>query len=356
MPGSGKNISRVLLVRNDRIGDLVLTTPAFAALSACLPGARIDLLCSSYAEAVVRGNPYLHEVLTDRGAHDSGDLKELVELVAERKYDCAVVMVHSLKNARLVRMAHIPLRIGPLVRWYAPLFFNRAIRQRRSLAEKSEALYNLELLAPLGVEAAGLPPTLVIPTPEGIARAKEIVEKKFPSAGKNPLVVVHPGMGGSALNWPEDLWEEMVRLLAGEGRFRVLVTGSDEEIRLVERVTGGQSKDSRPVQVQTALSLEDFIGLLSLCSAVVAPSTGPLHLAGALGVPVVAGIYSPVRAQHPRRWGPLGRGTIRTFVPDAICPGTLTCPGDRCPLFPCMELIEPVEVLRFILSALNLER
>jgi heptosyltransferase III len=345
MPGSGKNISRILLVRNDRIGDLVLTTPAVSALRRHLPEAQIDLLCASYAEPVVRANPHLSEVLTDRGAHDSSDLQELADSLRGRSYDCAVVFVSSFKNARLVRKAGIPLRIGPRARLYAPLYFNKTLRQRRSLAEKNEAHYNIDLLAPLGVSPDNPPPPMVIPTAGAVHRAESLLARELGPRRELPLVLVHPGMGGSALNWPEERWRELIGRLAADGRFTVLVSGSEAERDLVERLTAGLEEDA-PVRRLTGLSLEDFIGVLSRTAAAVAPSTGPLHLAAALGVPA-AGIYSPVRVHHPRRWGPLGAG-CRTFLPHVECPGALRCLEGRCPHHPCMGRIGTVEVLEFI--------
>jgi len=346
MPNTGRSIERILLIRNDRIGDLVLTTPAISVVAKSFPQARIDLLCSCYAEPVVRGNPWLHEVITDCGAHDRSDLQELVELLAPRRYSCAVTFVHSYKNARLVHSSGIPLRIGPLVRWYSPLFFNRAIRQKRSRAERHEALYNLELLSPLGIEVTCVPPPLVIPSKEAVGWSGGWLQSEFGEKAKLPLVVVHPGMGGSALNWPERFWRELVGLLERESGCRVLVTGSQDEAELVRRVTG-DSLGSKRVRSKVGMSLEHFIGLLSRADAVVAPSTGPLHLAGALGVTAV-GIYSPVRAHHPNRWGPLGKGKSKVFLPPVDCPGILDCLLERCAHFPCMELIEPVKVLGYL--------
>ncbi|HUU29815.1 MAG TPA: glycosyltransferase family 9 protein [archaeon] len=351
MPGTGRKPARILLVRNDRIGDLVLTTPAVEVLGNKLPGSKIDLLCSAYAEPVVRRNPYLSEVLTDRGAHDGSDLKELTSLVREHGYDCAVVLVHSLKNARLVKRAGILLRIGPFVRWYAPFYFNRAVRQKRSRGEKSEAVYNIDLLRPLGIKSGELPPAKVLPDPKAVAWAESFCDRELGEWHRRPLVVVHPGMGGSALNWPEDCWKELVWLLERETEYMVLVTGSDNERGLLARVTGEVRSGGR-VRIKTGMSLEHLIGLLSLARVVAAPSTGPLHLAAAMSVPTV-GIYSPVRAHHPVRWGPVGRGRIKIFLPPVDCPGTLRCLENRCPLFPCMGLFRPEEALEYIRSIIT---
>lgn len=349
MPGSGKNIARVLLVRNDRLGDLVLTTPAITALRQALPGARIDLLCSGYAEPLVRRNPHLNNILTDRGAHDDSDLDELVREVRSRDYDSAVVFVHSRKNARLVSKAGIPLRVGPWVRLWDPLRFNRPVRQRRSRGEKNEAGYNLDLLAPLGVVAAELPPPLVLPGADALGEAERFLEELTGVSPGTPLVGVHPGMGGSAFNWPEHRWRELIDILCEREGLKVLLTGSESERGLIERLVAGlPSGRAHPA---TGLGLELFIGVLARLSALAAPSTGPLHIASALGVPV-AGIYSPLRAHHPRRWGPIGPGA-RTFLPPVDCVRELRCGEGRCGDNPCMSLIDPGEVADFLFAVVE---
>jgi ADP-heptose:LPS heptosyltransferase len=350
MPGSGKNIGRVLLVRNDRLGDLVLTTPSFRVLRSALPEAKIDLLCSGYAEPVVRGNPCIDSIITDRGAHDRSDLRELTDEIRARGYDSVVVFVHSRKNAMLVRAAGIPLRVGPWVKLYAPLFFNRPVRQRRSRALKNEAFYNIDLLGKLGVEVpdpAKIPPPEIFADQLAVERASELIEKLFGNSAK--IVVLHPGMGGSALNWPRERWRELVAKLAGNSGVNVAVAGSETERELVEQLVGA-ADGAANARAVCGLGLEDYIGLLSLAQAVVAPSTGPVHLAAALGVPRVAGIYSPVLAHHPKRWGPLGTGDIRTFLPEVDCPAQLECLGEKCPEFECMGGIGAEKVAEWVLS------
>ena len=114
----------------------------------------------------------------------------------------------------------------------------------------------------------------------------------------------------------------------------------------------GGLEGHKPVRVGKEMSLEDLIGLIATADALVAPSTGPLHLAAALGVPL-AGIYSPVRVHHPTRWGPLGPGRIIIFMPKAECPGVYDCLEERCPHFPCMNTVRPAEVLEYIRSVLG---
>ncbi len=352
MPVTGNRLGKILLIRNDRLGDLVLTLPAVEALKSALPGAELDLLCSQYNRPVAHANPHLRQVLTDRGAHDRSDLGQLAARLREERYDAAVVFVHSAKNLELVKKAEIPLRIGPWVKLTDPLRLNRPLRQRRSRAARSEAAYSIELLGALGLKAqvrkllAGkIPPPRITPEPGAFERARELLEEALEG---RPFVVVHPGMGNSALNWPERRWAETLALLAREGSrpIGLLLTGSEAERPMLARIRELAGEPAEAMLL-SGLPLDEFIGVLSLARAVVAPSTGPLHLAAALGVPAV-GIYSPVRAHHPRRWGPLGRNFTAALLPEGPCPAGLECNGENCPHWFCLERIEPGRVLELL--------
>ena len=140
-------------------------------------------------------------------------------------------------------------------------------------------------------------------------------------------------------------------MLLGEKKFRVLLTGGKNERTLLKSLAAGVPQN-KPLRLCREMSLEDLIGVIATASAVVAPSTGPLHLAAALGTPL-AGIYSPVRVHHPDRWGPLGPGRKKVFIPDVECPGVYRCLEERCELWPCMPTVRPEEVVEFIRSAVG---
>lgn len=168
-----------------------------------------------------------------------------------------------------------------------------------------------------------------------------------------PLIVVHPGMGGSALNWPETHYIEFIRALLKEGK-QVLLTGGPTEVSLLNRIGDalGPLKEkaiffsNNDPAGGVAGTLQFFAGLISHASLVVAPSTGPLHLAVALDRPVLT-FYPPIRVQSAIRWGPYLKDESRAsvLVPDVYCGQDFKCLGNLCNYFPCMKSLTVTEAL-----------
>ena len=151
-------------------------------------------------------------------------------------------------------------------------------------------------------------------------------------------------MGGSALNWPENHYLELIHSLLREGR-KVLVTGGPTEGAMLDRIRGALEAGHQD-QKETAMFYGgpdigeiDFLGgLYSWASVVVAPSTGPMHMAVALGRPVVT-FYPPIRVQSAIRWGPYLRDESRAtvMVPEVFCGEDFKCRGSLCNYYPCMR-------------------
>jgi ADP-heptose:LPS heptosyltransferase len=277
----------------------------------------------------------------------------LVREIRAANYRISVVLQGNLKIAASVFFANIRYRVGPLSKLYSYVFFNRGVRQHRSQVEMHEADYNLQLLRRLGIRVASrtVPPRIFLSL-EKRAEARAWLEQKGwnPEA---PLIVVHPGMGGSALNWPETHYIEFTRALLKEGK-QVLLTGGPTEVSLLARIADalGPLKEkaifysnNEPVGGVSA-TLQFFAGLISHASLMVAPSTGPLHLAVALERPVLT-FYPPIRVQSAIRWGPYLKDETRAsvLVPDVYCGQDFKCLGNLCNYFPCMKSLTVTQAL-----------
>jgi ADP-heptose:LPS heptosyltransferase len=287
MPGK-----RYLIVRTDRLGDVLLTTPVASAIRAHDPAATIVWLVRRYAAPLLQGNPAADEVWTD----DEGPAASLISRLRAGRFDVAVIAYPRWRTVWATWRAGIPLRIGPASKLYSALFTHR-LWQHRSAGEKHEAEYNLELLEPLGIR--GRFPTSFTLTPEERSQARKTLQGHRISFAK-PLVVLHPGSGGSSERWPLSSFMTLGDRLQEAG-LEVVVTGGPGELH--QAVMVDQMKRIPVFIAAGSVSVRELAAIFSWADLVVSNSTGPLHLAVALDVPTVS-IYSGIPTCHPRRWGP----------------------------------------------------
>lgn len=313
----------VLLVRLDRMGDLVLTLP----VDSCFRDANVQWWISpglSFVTDCATPRRSAQEISRQTSfIHFFRRLREL----RERKPDAVILFHAPWWVSLLVFLAGIPVRGGVKSRWHSFLFLNRAIRQKRSRAEHSELEYNYQLVERVFDWDVGSQPRQFLHLDAGSLGS-------LANLGLRPqkYSVVHPGMGGSALNWPTDRYTELITALADMET--VVITGTASDERFLRPLRERLADDPRLVWLDGKLKGPELIRVLAHARRVVAPSTGVMHLAASTGRPTL-GIFSPVRVQHPKRWGPQGR-LVATILPQAECPGTFSCLGKTCPHHDCM--------------------
>lgn len=335
---------KILVIRSDRIGDVVLTLPMAEVLKSTFPEARIFFLVKEYTAPIAMACPYVDGVLTVDRNGNSKSVFELGREIKKARFNVVISAFPRFGTAFASSLAGIPLRIGTAHRWYS-LFFNDRVDIHRRDSVVHEARHNISLLRGLDITSSAVPyPVLSAERVDPTVREK--VEKQFGIDNSTRLAVVHPGSGGSAREWSPERFAECARLFV-RNSFRVIITGSQNERNLAENI-----RTRCGVSVANAageLDLNELIALLSRASALVANSTGPLHVAAALGVSV-AGIYPPLRNCTPDRWGPIGKRAF-TFVPD---PSACTlCKGRACRSNVCMDQIEPAEVVGRLIRSVN---
>jgi ADP-heptose:LPS heptosyltransferase len=158
------------------------------------------------------------------------------------------------------------------------------------------------------------------------------------------FVVIHPGCGGSARNWTPEHYHDLCRRLHDSG-VEIVVSGSESEMELARQIKGGIGDGIHSIAGRTDLSV--MAAVLRESRVFVGPSTGPMHLAAAVGTPVVA-LFGPVLTTGPDRWGPLGKGHC-VFVPPVE---TCRCRINECRLGDCMAMIDPGEVAGAVTAAM----
>ena len=317
---------KILIIRTDRIGDVVLTLPMVSAIHKQTPKAEVWLMLRSYtAELAGFYNEVAGVLLADSGGTEKSFF-ELLKEIRSHQFDAAVFAYPRPRLALLMRLAKIPIRVGTGYRWYSFLFNNK-IYEHRKTAEKHEAEYNLGLLKAIGFEV----PTKVQPKFSVITSDKTDslrLRKELGVAARKKLVVLHPGSGGSAKDWPQENFAALASSLIKSG-FAVAVTGIASESGLARPII--ETTRGKAVNATGKFSLTQLAAFVSTADAFVSNSTGPMHIAAAVGTPVVA-FYPPVTVMSERRWGPLtNKKTV--FIPDRtqceLCRGG-ECQGNVC--------------------------
>ncbi len=316
---------RILVSRTDRIGDVVLSLPVFTSIREAYPNAYICVLAREYTRDLLTDRNDIDEVLTfdsDTSHIPWSASGEMIKQIKERRFDVFIGLFSNFSVAAMAFRAGIPVRIGPASK-IAQMFFTHRIVQRRSKGTRHEADHNLDLLRPLNIKP--------------IRKAEIFVgDNSAPHLKKSadrPLIGVHPGSGGSSRNWPEQNYIELVKKLS-DADTDVVVTGSSAERELVERIVAESGSDAQIYIGENGL--KELVAVLSQLDVFIAPSTGPLHLASAVGTPVV-GLYCPIFVCLPQRWGPIGPNDT-ALVPDV--PSCEKCIESGCEHWDCMEKID----------------
>jgi len=321
---------KILVCRSDNLGDLLLSLPAIKGLRDSLPQAEIALLAKKNNLKLL--NSFLRE-------HEIRPIS-LDENWERERWDAFLALFCSGAIAARAFQKRVPVRVGQYSKVWSFLFFNSGKRQKRSVAQVSEGVYSLELVQELVSRLGGREdveiPSVQIPRDDEQAEQANQALLQIGVRPESKFMVVHPGMAGSALNLSPGQYAEIIRKVTPKINCIVSVGPSDQD----QSIWSYLKTEFPLLKKVEGLELSVLKEVFRKSRMVIAPSTGPLHLAYLVGVPVF-GIYSPVRAHHPRRWGPWG-GSQRASVhwPQVDCPGKNSCLGSSCSEFNCMEKID----------------
>lgn len=338
-------LRRILVVQTQRMGDVLCLTPLLTALRRQFPSARIGALLHRPHEQLLVGTTDVDEVIVYDRLREHRSLAGRVRLigqVADGRYDWALVIHAASSVAFALWRAGIPWRtcvwrLGDRRRPHWAWTYHQHIRQDREAGDRHEVERNLDVLRELGME----------PDHSGyryhvLRQERERARRLLAERGWRedlPLALVHPGHGGGRQAWPSERYAAVACGLRERG-WQVGITGSDREAGLVREVaagTGGEALD-----LAGAFLLREFAAALSFAGLFVSVSTGPMHLASAVGVPCVT-LYGPTALRFEMtRFCPYGTPHRPVTSPIACtCDGFRTCPR---PL--CMEGILPEAVLQ----------
>ncbi len=261
-------------------------------------------------------------------------------------------------------LAGVKTRGGVLSQWHSWVFLNRTLRQKRSQCELHEMEYNFQLTEfvfglkknrnqwqPLELKSSdSLAPVFhrlsTVDTKFSTAKLHGECGPDIPFNLSRDYFVVHPGMGGSALNWGSFHYTELIKCLAKKAT--VVITGTAIDRFYLKPIKKSLKENPGIVWLDEKLNPTELLKILKNSRANIAPSTGVLHLSASLGA-VSIGLYSPVKVHSARRWGPKGK-QVTVLSPQVDCPAHFKCLGDKCPHYFCMETISVDQVVKSVLA------
>lgn len=338
------SIRRILVVQTQRLGDVLCSTPLFTALRSQFPLAHIEVLVHSPHDALLRENPDLNGIITyDRqSTHRSliNRLKFIGEL-KEKQFDWALSIHAASSVAFALWHSGIPWRTcvwryGNYRKPHWAHSFHQHIHQDRRVGQKHEIEHNLDVLRELGMDPWHRGYKVILRQDE-----REKVRELLRTLGRDerkPLAVVHPGHGGGRQEWETARYAAVADGLVDRG-YQVAITGSKGERPLVSGVTYKMKQPA--LDLAGAVDLRGLAAVLGEASRFVSVSTGPMHLASAMGVPAVT-LYGPTDLRiESTRFCPYGSPATPVFstIP-CNCAGAKTCTRAV-----CMEGIAPEAVL-----------
>lgn len=339
---------RVLLIRPDHLGDLILWLPAVKALRAALPGARLTALVGPWAEPVLRLTPWVDDIITfelpyfaRRPKTDPTEpyrvLVKLARRLRARGFDLALNFRPDFWwGALLAAAAGIPERVGFNVRRVSP-FLTRTVAFQ---PDEHQVVVNLRLVDEglgLGLRRPFSPELypLVWPDhPELAAAAEAWVGEHAPG---RPRVAMLVEAGAPVKRWRDEAWVRLAGVLRQEFGAAIIVPAGPGREGAVAPLAAAVGV--KPAALPVGVLAEVF----RRCDLVVGLDSGPLHLAAAAGTPTV-GLYGPVSPERFGPWGPAGKHrVVLSDYPCAPC-NRLDYRPEELPAHLCLRLLplEPV--------------
>jgi lipopolysaccharide heptosyltransferase I len=352
-----EHAQRILIVRLSALGDVVHVLPLLDALRRARPDVHIGWLVEEKAASLLADHPQIDRVWVAprwevqrlwrerRLAQAARRLLTSVRELRAARYELTLDAQCNLRSAAWALASGARRRIG-----FAPPYTKEKAhwlstdRVRAPVGGQLKALRNLELLAPLGIEAKS--PRALLAVPEAARRQATALRSGL---GGKPVVALHPGVSGfgDLKRWPAERYSALARRLRDECSARGLVTWGPGERELAESVVAGSQ--GAAVLAPAQGSLLELAAVYQACDALVAGDTGPLHLAAALGVPVV-GLYG---SKDPAIYGPWNG---RTGEPAAVVWKQVHCSPcrlRRCGNIICMPAIQVEDVLERLSGLLS---
>jgi len=302
MPLAKEKIKRILVVRNDRFGEFLLNIPAIRALKEVFSSAAICAAVNPDVASLAARVPYIGEIIEWAGSarHTAGEKLRLLKRLKEKRFDLSVILNPSKEFHIYSFLAGIPCRVGYDRKW--GFLLTHRLRDEKSAGKKHEVEYNLDLVGLAGAKTADKRLSLTLENDIIINSIRELSLE-----GPERLIALHPWTSDSIKQWPLENFLLLAKYLSSRfGSFKIVIIGGKENLKRSSALFSGLNDNI--VNLTGKTSLVQLAAVLKKCSLLISGDSGPVHLAAAVGTPVLAIFRNDIPGKSPQRWGPWGQG------------------------------------------------
>lgn len=299
---------RVLIIRQDRVGDVVLSTALPREIKRQWPDAHVAVMLRPYTRDVYLHDPYVDAIFTDDYSASDRDRTfwAWVRELRRQRFTHALMLLPQARYNYMTFLAGIPVRVGVGAILFHVITGARWVMRHKYRINRHEADFSMDLARKIGVRPQSFAPRIHLDHEERARVAA--LRDEWGSPGRK-LIGIHATSGGSAPNWPPSRYRELADRLEQDTRLRLLITDPVVPSEL------------DPWSCPNAGStLRQAILRFAALDALVSASTGPMHVCAALGVPTVA-LFCPISSCAPVRWGPLGNRAEIILPAAGYCQG-----------------------------------
>lgn len=334
----------ILIVRTDRIGDVVLTLPLAGLIKKQYPNCKVSFLVRDYTKNIVSNHPFIDEVIVLKHSDGKDNFFENLNSIKQKKFDTCIVARTSFFLALIIYLSGIKSRIGTGYRLYSFLF-NQKVYEHRKNAGRHELEFNVNLLEKLNiknnVDESNVRYDLQVDEQSLQNVIKVLLDEKIDL--QKQIIIVHPGSGGSSIDLHTNKFTELVKKL-DDDNYQIILTGSKNEIELCDKIKS--TSDAK--NLSGRFNLDELTALISKSSMFISNSTGPIHIAAALGKFTV-GFYPKIVSCSKERWSPYTNKKL-VYEPSIDCKN---CTREQCENLNCMDSIDITKVYNDIKNVLN---
>lgn len=304
---------RILIVRPDRIGDVVLSTPIPREIKKEYPGSFVAVLVRKYTQDIYFNNPYVDKIfLIDDDQNNS--FWDKVREIRKLKFTHSLLLLPTERLNYLLFFAGIPNRIGVGHKFYQYITFTRFADRKKYIPLRHEADYCMDLARKIGVESTNLETEIFLTDEE---KRKVSLTRDELLNGKKYLIGVHSTCGNSSPNMEAEEYLKLILRLRDLENVRVVIT----DVKMPPLLEGL----SEVCYPDSKMNLREWFVYFASFDLLISSSTGPMHISAALKVKTLS-IFCPLTACSPKLWGPMGNKSKIILPQENYCQSV--CPGD----------------------------